>query len=88
MKHARPDYDRIQDPLMLIPEDEPVFLLRAQDATAPEVLEFWASLQFARDGDETMARMANKHAMEMREWQAANGSKMPDLPGGEGEGER
>jgi hypothetical protein len=32
MKHARDDYNRIQDPAGLIPEDEPVFLLRAQGA--------------------------------------------------------
>lgn len=34
MKHARPDYDRIQDPAGIIPEDEPVFLLRGQDRYA------------------------------------------------------
>ena len=28
MKHARDDYNRIQDPAGKIPEDEPVFLLR------------------------------------------------------------
>lgn len=30
MIHARPDYNRIQDPENKIPEDEPVFLLRAK----------------------------------------------------------
>lgn len=44
MKHAREDYDRIQDPDNKIPEDEPVFLLRAQDKTAPAVVAYWAKL--------------------------------------------
>lgn len=85
MKHARQDYDRIQDPSGAIPDDEPVFLLRAQDVTAPEVLEHWAHLQFNRGGSEEMARMASNHARAMREWQAANGSKLADLPKREGE---
>ena len=29
MKHARPDYDRIQDPAGLIPDAEPVFLRKS-----------------------------------------------------------
>ena len=49
MKHARPDYDRIQDPLAVekggIPENEPVFLLRAQDRIAARVVRIWAMLQ-------------------------------------------
>jgi len=43
MKHARQDYNRIQDSEGLIPEDEPVFLLRGQDTVAPGVVRFWAS---------------------------------------------
>lgn len=40
MKHARDDYNqRIQDSADLIPEDEPVFLFRAQDALAPAALD-------------------------------------------------
>ena len=44
MKHARKDYDRIQDPENKIPDDEPVFLIRGQDTTAPAVLRYWAGL--------------------------------------------
>lgn len=44
MKHAREDYDRIQDPLGLIPEDEPVFLLRAQDRLACQAVAYYAYL--------------------------------------------
>lgn len=39
MKHAREDYNRIQDPANLIPENEPVFLFRAQDKFAVIALE-------------------------------------------------
>jgi len=45
MKHARKDYGPIQDPRGLIPDDEPVFLLRAKDRTAAGVVRCWASLQ-------------------------------------------
>ena len=34
MKHARSDYDRIQDPDGKIPANEPVFLIRGQDVCA------------------------------------------------------
>lgn len=45
MKHARDDYNRIQDPANLIPEDEPVFLLRGQDRTAGQIVRLWAAAQ-------------------------------------------
>ena len=64
MKHARPDYNRIQDPMNLIPTDEPVFLLRAQDCTAAEVVDFWASLQPAG----ALRNLAMAHAEVMRRW--------------------
>jgi hypothetical protein len=44
MKHARPDYDRIQDPAGRIPADEPVLLFRAQDKHAAAVARFHADL--------------------------------------------
>lgn len=64
MKHARDDYNaRIQDSASKIPEDEPVFLLRAQDRTAARVVRYWASLQDERTDDE-------KKAMERVLWHA------------------
>jgi hypothetical protein len=48
MKHANKKYDRIQDPDGIIKEDEPVFLLRAQDSISPEVMRFWAALHLSR----------------------------------------
>lgn len=87
MKHARPDYDRIQDPAGLIPIDEPVFLLRGQDVHAPELVIRWAEAQIAAGGDFALVRMAFDQATAMRAWQRKRASKVPDLPasaGGEG----
>lgn len=80
MKHARPDYDRIQDPAGLIPDDEPVFLLRAQDASAPEVLRFWADEHIRNGGDPALASIAESHADAMEQWQRLHGKKPADLP--------
>ena len=43
MKHARKDYNRIQDPENKIPADEPVFIVRAQDPLAADVMRYWAA---------------------------------------------
>ena len=51
MIHAREDYNRIQDPAGKIGENEPVFLIRAQDASAPAAVEAWAKLNDAHGGD-------------------------------------
>ena len=79
MKHAREDYNRIQDPAGLIPEDEPVFLLRGQDLAAPATLAFWASEVRRLGGDEKMAGMAEDQAVKMLIWMSEHTRKMPDL---------
>lgn len=79
MIHAREDYNRIQDPSGKIAQDEPVFLLRAKDRTAPQILDEWARLQRFFGGDMRLADMATEHAKLMREWQAKNGCKLADL---------
>lgn len=79
MLHAREDYNRIQDPEGKIPEDEPVFLLRAQDVNAPEVVENWAFANELRGGDPKLSELARAHAVRMREWQHLHGCKAPDL---------
>ena len=72
MKHARPDYERIQDSLEVrkggIPENEPVFLLRAQDKVAAQVVRIWAILHRANGGEEPIARMAETWANVMDKW--------------------
>lgn len=80
MKHARSDYDRIQDPEGLIPEDEPVFLIRGQDQVGPEVLRYWADLHVANGGDSSLSASVDQHALDMEAWQAEHGKKVADAP--------
>jgi len=80
MKHGRKDYESIQDMRDLndegvIPEDEPVFLLRAQDKTAAETVAFWANLQ----KDEEILGSALKQVRAMELW---SNQKSADLPKG------
>lgn len=76
MKHARDDYNRIQDPAGLIPEDEPVFLLRAQDKLACEAVAYYAELCKLAQAKEVAAK-AEAHARLMAAWPK---KKIPDLP--------
>ena len=80
MKHAREDYNRIQDPAGLIPEDEPVFLLRGQDPLAPNLLIQWAKKLHLLGGDIKMAELVEDQAEAMIKWQKDHGSHLPDLP--------
>jgi hypothetical protein len=80
MIHARKDYNRIQDPGLenpdLIPnganpigKDEPVFLLRASDRTAAQVVRYWANVNEAlKDGDQNAVELARCHADLMDQW--------------------
>jgi len=80
MKHARADYDRIQDPAGKIPADEPVFLIRGQDRVAPAVLECWATLAAAAGASPQIVEAARFQANEMRHWQSTCANKTPDMP--------
>lgn len=52
-----------------IPDEEPVFLLRGQDATASYVVDHWASKNVVRaDHDAGLVASARAHADRMREW--------------------
>lgn len=69
MRHLRLDYDRIQDPDGRIGDDEPVWLLRAQDVAAPVAIRRWANFVEERaavwvDGDtaETVAARVEEAA--------------------------
>lgn len=79
MKHARPDYNRIQDPLNGIKEDEPVFLLRAQDKSAPAAVRAWARLNAENGGSSMLTALALEQATAMENWQAENSCKPADL---------
>jgi len=82
MIHARDDYNRIQDPDNLIPEDEPVFLIRAKDILGPSAVQAWVNLARACRVDGAMVEAAEKQAQRMRDYQKQNGSQIPDMPKG------
>ena len=82
MKHARSDYNRIQDPDHQIGDDEPVFLMRATDTCAPLVVDIWAALAEAEGADDKIVSAAREQAKSMRRWQAEHGCKIPDMPEG------
>ncbi len=78
MKFTRDDYNkRIIDKAKKIPEDEPVFLLRAQDKYAPSTLRFYAKL-LEEDGNMEMAEELRAHARNMIVWQKSVKVKAPD----------
>ena len=78
MKHAREDYSRIQDPAGLIPDDEPVFLLRAQDKLAADIVAVYAEAAEANGASPELVRLCREQAARMRAWHT---KKTPDLPG-------
>mgnify|MGYP001583782085 CR=1 FL=1 len=83
MKHARPDYNRIQDPSGKIPADEPVFVIRAQDMSAPATLRFWAEEHHRNGGDTAMSDLVEAFAVEMESWQESRKVKVADMPNDE-----
>jgi hypothetical protein len=80
MKHARADYAHIQDLTGRIPEDEPVFLIRAQDIAGPAAVLCWANVAEKNGAGKGMVEAARAQAKEMWNWQQEHGSKVPDLP--------
>ncbi len=80
MKHARDDYNRIQDPAGLIPEDEPVFLIRGQDAVAPEAVYAWADLAERAGAAPNIVETARAQASAMAIYGKEHGDKIPDMP--------
>jgi hypothetical protein len=83
MFHARADYDVIQDPRPAgIPADEPVWLIRGQDISAPATARFWADEHERNGGDPAMAHAARRHADLMEAWQGEHGGKVADAPAG------
>ena len=84
MIHAREDYMGIQDPegCTSIAEDEPVFLLRGKDKLAVETIRFWANLLKERGGSIEDANSVLQFADDMKAWQLANETKVPDTPDG------
>ncbi len=81
MLHARKSYnERVQDSANLIPEDEPVFLLRGQDELAPVMLDIYVSLRGLNlQDDDEIAKAVREHANAMRKWQDERHCKVADM---------
>lgn len=78
MKHARPDYNRIQDPENKIPVDEPVFLLRARDPVAAATVRNWARRTSQIAGhDPRIVKLADEWANEMDKWPVKRNTDLP-----------
>ncbi len=58
--------------------DEPLFVLRAQDSLAPEVVQLWALNAGMRGVPQVKVEAARACAERMRQWQELHGSKVPD----------
>lgn len=81
MRHARADYDRFQDPAGIVPEGEPVFLLRGKDLAAPEAVRAWAFAARGLGASDDIVDLAYAWADEMERYQRETGnSQIPDLP--------
>lgn len=60
-----------------IPEDEPVFLIRGQDAAGGDAVRAWADLASARGAGDEIVGVARAHARLMDAWPK---KKAADLP--------
>ncbi len=77
MKHARADYNRIQDPAEKIPADEPVMLFRGQDKFAAALVRTYANWVAEDGGDPAIVESCRAHADLMDAWPK---KKAPDMP--------
>jgi hypothetical protein len=82
LNFGRNDYaERITDQLPPakggIPPEEPVFLLRAQDASAAQAVKYWIALNRANGADPDTLANARQVAEAMEAWPT---KKTPDAP--------
>lgn len=82
MLHARKDYNRrIQDKENIIPNDEPVFLIRAQDKLGPAIVAIYSfMLGELPNATDEMVETIKSHAKAMEDWQKRHPAKQPDMP--------
>lgn len=59
-------------------DNEPIFVLRAQDTLAPEVVRTWAAIANSKGVPFEKVGEALNQAARMEEWAASNASKIPD----------
>lgn len=71
MIFGRKDYDAtIKETTngVLIPADEPVFLIRAQDHLGAEIVKLYATRMLGNGGNPKMVAQINEHAKQMEAW--------------------
>lgn len=59
-------------------DDEPIFVLRAQDALAQLIVEKWADLAESLNCSPAKVNKARDVAAAMRMWAISNETKLPD----------
>ncbi len=59
-------------------DDEPIFVLRAQDALAPMIVKAWAEAALKVGVPVEKIQEAVQLADQMTDWQATNHTKLPD----------
>ena len=64
--------------LAKVPDDEPIFVLRASDQFAPRVVEYWCGLAHAQGVNVAKVKEAERCVQTMVQWQNDNGRKLPD----------
>lgn len=67
----------------IIPADEPVFLIRGQDAVGGATVRMWASLAESVGASKEIVSIAREHANKMDAWPK---KKIADLPHSEAKG--
>ena len=58
--------------------DEPIFVLRAKDKTAPNLVRAWATNAASLGAPYEKTREARELADAMERWQKENGCEVPD----------
>lgn len=81
MIHARDDYtERIQDRDGLIPDDEPVLLIRGQDVLAvPMIDEYLDRYAELAGTDASLIDVLEAHRERVEAWQRSHTPKVADL---------
>lgn len=64
--------------LEAMPDDEPVFVLRAQDRAAPHAIEGWVEEASALGASEEKIAGGEEHRLAFVEWAKTHRTKVPD----------
>ncbi len=75
---VRMAYKQTCPTLAKVGDDEPIFVLRAQDDLAPTIIRVWCELMELNCGDVAKTDEARECADDMAIWAHNNESKIPD----------